>query len=183
MKLLIIISILCSSLHAQKLDDTAKKAFAEYYRTWIDLRKEFPNNLGVDVVFVDLNGDGKLDAIATSAGEKYQDGWAWYTFINNGKKDWKEPVAPKQYTEENVITAFPSEFYLYKGKDRLSHVMIMRLVWQSDPLLTGKPVESEYKAVRIEFDAKGTILLKDMPVPSKKELKNYEKLKHETIGK
>jgi hypothetical protein len=183
-KLLLILPILFSSVHSEILDDATKKAFAEHFRTLVELRKEFPNDLGVDVVFVDLNGDGRLDSIASSKGTKYQDGWDWIVFLRDKDGKWILSDFPEtDDPEKQGIFAYPDEFYLYKGKDKPAHVMIMRLVWESDPLITGKPKESEYSAMWLEFDAKlDKMLLKDMPVPTEKELKNYEQLKDEVFG-
>jgi hypothetical protein len=184
MKLLLLLSILSGSLRAEELDVATKKAFAEHFRTLGNVRKEFPNNLNVEVIFVDLNNDGKLDALASAHALKYQDGWIWLVYFRDKLGKWEEKLFPEtDDPEKQGIFAYPDEFYLYKGKDKPAHVMIMRLVWESDPLITGKPKESEYSAMRLEFDAKlDKMLLKDMPVPTVKELKNYEQLKDEVFG-
>jgi hypothetical protein len=182
MKLLIMISILCSSLHAQKLDETTKKAFAETYRKEFDLSKEFPNNLNIHVIFVDLNNDGKSDALVTSKAFNYEDGWDWHVYLRNNAGDWDQ-VKESQEAKKEGVFALLGDFYRYTAKNAPAHVMIMRLVWEKDTFGTDEPEQKVYSAVRIGFDAKGAITLKKMVVPSKKELKNYEQLKHETIGK
>jgi len=179
MKLLITIlaAIVSSVSYAEILNEADKKSFAEYYRSYIDLHKEFPDKLDVYVMFLDLNQDGKIDALATSYGDMYQDGWIWSAFTRNDNGEWKKFTRPKELTDETMIYARPDPdaFYRLKIENELSHVIIIKKQWAKGVLEPG------ISASQVNFNEKGVLILKEVPVPDQKELANYEQVKFETL--
>lgn len=73
-------------IKAEAITEKEKSDFVTYYRKAIKLAEEFPNDLEVKVVFVDLDGDGKDEAFATSQGNKYEDGRIWSAFRRIGEE-------------------------------------------------------------------------------------------------
>lgn len=164
-------------IQAAEIQESEKKVFAEYYRSYIDLHKEFPDKLDVYVMFLDLDQDGKTDALATSYGDMYQDGWIWSAFTRNDNGEWKEFTRPKELTDETMIYARsdPDAFYRLKIENKLSHVIIIKKQWAKGVLEPG------VSASQVTFNDKGVLILKEVPVPDQKELANYEQVKFETL--
>jgi hypothetical protein len=65
---------------AAPLTPKEKVDFVAFYTTRIKLSETFPNDLGVHVMFVDLDADGKEEALATNQGSAYEDGNSWAAF-------------------------------------------------------------------------------------------------------
>jgi len=180
MKLIFIIlaAIATFASCAEILNEDNKRSFAEYYRSFIDLRKEFPDNLEVDVIFLDLNLDGTLDALAVSRGGKYEDGWDWCAFSRDKTGAWKPIGGVDETTGQPVevaqIFARPDEFYRGKTENKPSHVLVLNKVYAKD-------MEPGVSASQVTFNHKGLLILKEVSVPDEKGLSNYEHVKSETI--
>ena len=71
---------------AENMDQTAKENFVDFYRKWSKLSEEFPDRPEVKVTFVDLDGDGTDEALATSYGSFYEVGWDWAAFRKMGEE-------------------------------------------------------------------------------------------------
>jgi len=69
----------CASF-ADSLNQVQKTEFVGYYRKWTQMAKEFPDKQEVQVIFVDLDQDGKEEALATYHGNFYETGWSWNAF-------------------------------------------------------------------------------------------------------
>jgi len=65
---------------AAPLTQREKLDFIEYYKKRVKLLENFPNNPQVKVIFVDMDGDGKEETLATSKGSSYEDGYDWAAF-------------------------------------------------------------------------------------------------------
>lgn len=65
---------------AEPITEQDKREFVIFYREAVKLKEEFPDKLEVRVIFADLDGDGKEEALATSFGSFYEKGWDWTAF-------------------------------------------------------------------------------------------------------
>lgn len=79
---ILLLGIIMNSANALTLED--KQAFVAYYRNLVQLSVEFPEKQQVKVIFVNLDGSGEMEALATSYGSFYEDGWSWAAFKKNG---------------------------------------------------------------------------------------------------
>jgi len=174
----LIAAVYANYCFAGGLTEVDKKSFAEYYRSFVDLRKEFPDKLEVDVIFLDLNLDGTLDALAVSRGGKYEDGWDWCAFSRDKTGAWKPIGGVDETTGQPVevaqIFARPDEFYRGKTENKPSHVLVLNKVYAKD-------MEPGVSASQVTFNDKGLLILKEVSVPDEKGLSNYEHVKSETI--
>lgn len=89
-----------------------KENFVQEYRILAKVAEEFPDKQDVKVIFVDLDFDGREEALATSYGSFYETGWIWATFRWNGTK-W-EPV--KGYNAETKAIQPGSGVYARPGE-------------------------------------------------------------------
>lgn len=76
------------TIKAASITQTEKSEFIKFYRNAVKLDKEFPNNPEVKAIFVDLDGDGKDEALASSRGSSYEDGRDWAIFVRTAET-WK----------------------------------------------------------------------------------------------
>lgn len=83
MKIITALSVItigvCTSF-ADSLNQDQKTEFVKYYRKWTQMAKEFPDKQEVQAIFVDLDQDGKEEALATYQGNFYETGWSWNAF-------------------------------------------------------------------------------------------------------
>jgi len=70
--------------NAKELTQNEKNSFVIFYREWSSLDKEFPEDQEVKVMFIDLDKDGRDEALATSKGFEYEDGSSWTAFRMTG---------------------------------------------------------------------------------------------------
>lgn len=180
--LYILFSILAtiSLLYGADLTDAVKKEFTEVYRSTINLREEFPDNLEIDVIFTDLNSDGKLDAIATSIGEKYQNDWHWLAFLRGENGDWLLTPQAEEPTEQTEISAGPDEFYKHTDVNGITRVVILKKGWPEGS--DGEEPPIVFTATRIKIAKDGSVILEEMERPTNEQLAEYEKLTCEKIG-
>lgn len=165
--------------HANELTQVQKLSLAAIYREDVQLRKDFPNDLAVDVIFADVNLDGKTDAMAACRSTKYQDGWDWILYLGDGENGWNI-VDETEDGEQNGLFALPSDFYRYGGTDAPAHILIIK---------KGRPEDSDgeeppiiFTATRIKIAENGSVVLEEMARPTNEQLAKYEKLTCEKIG-
>jgi hypothetical protein len=131
MKRLALIFLCCSiSLSAQekKLTIEQKKAFASFYRSRVDLLKIYPERPEVNVIFVDLDGDGLEEAFATSYEAFYETGWMWAAFKRNG--DQWSPIkgydsGKKAIQNGSSVYARPGEIFRVTKHDGTFEFLIL----------------------------------------------------------
>ena len=102
----------------QAISDKEKKDFVTYYRSWRKLLEEFPDKPQVNFLFTDINSDGVLEAIATSHGECYEDGYSWTIFQRSGLSWAPVKLKMKDATtvdQSSSLLARSDEFYLLTG--------------------------------------------------------------------
>jgi hypothetical protein len=95
-----------------ELTKEEKEEFVREYRSRAKLAEEFPDKQGVKVIFVDLDFDGKEEALATSFGSFYETGWIWATFKRKGNQ-W-EPI--RGYNSETKAMQPGSGVYARPGE-------------------------------------------------------------------
>lgn len=124
-----IASTLCLlSVRAEPINDKDKVEFIKYYREAVRLSEEFPNQPEVKAIFVDLDGDGKDEVLATSHGSFYETGWLWAAFRKNFDK-W---VPVKGYDEGSKsvrsgsgVNARPGEIFRVTKNDGTIEFIIL----------------------------------------------------------
>ena len=100
------------AVQAKGLTIEKKKAFAAFYRKQVDLLRIHPNKPEVKVIFVDLDGDGLEEAIATSYEGFYETGWLWSLYRQVGEK-W---ILIKGYHSETKAIQAGSGIYARPGE-------------------------------------------------------------------
>lgn len=70
--------------NAEPITPEEKNDFVDYYRDRVRLLLEFPESPQVKAIFVDLDGDGREEALATSRVSTYEDGNDWAAFRRIG---------------------------------------------------------------------------------------------------
>jgi hypothetical protein len=115
-----IILFLIMANHAKALISAEEKLeFSRFYRNQIDLLKIYPDRPEVKVIFTDLDGDNKEEAIATSYEGFYETGWLWSSYKKtNGK--WmaiKRHDDGKLASNSKAIYARPGEIFKITKED------------------------------------------------------------------
>lgn len=95
-----------------ELTNVEKNDFVREYRKRVKLAEEFPEKQEVKVIFVDLDFDGKEEALATSYGSFYETGWDWAAFKRAGAQ-W---VPIQGYDSEMKIIRPGSGVYARAGE-------------------------------------------------------------------
>lgn len=179
-----IIFLLLSSLLAfsNPLNNNEKEAFAEYYRKLADLRKEFPNKLAIKVIFFDLNHDGKIEALATSQGNFYEDGWLWSVFTRSENGEWKPMSGINETTGEKTsiasIFARPTEFRQLTTFGQKPSLLLIRSHFDKSSS-SGKTKEKKiYYSITFNQNVLSPVKI---PIPGKGDGVSIEKIETETI--
>ena len=85
-RLTIVFALSAAFANADPITDKEKADFINYYRERVRLLVEFPDSPQVKAIFVDLDGDGREEALATSRGSSYEDGNDWAAFRRIGDR-------------------------------------------------------------------------------------------------
>jgi hypothetical protein len=85
-RLPIVFALSATFANADPITEKEKADFIDYYRERVRLLVEFPENPQVKAIFVDLDGDGREEALATSRGSSYEDGNDWAAFRRIGDR-------------------------------------------------------------------------------------------------
>ena len=114
-----ILFLIMANHASASISDEEKLEFSIFYREKIDLLKIFPDRPEVKVIFTDLDGDNKEEAIATSYEGFYETGWLWSSYKNiNGK--WipiKRHDDGKLVSDSKAIFARPGEIFKITKED------------------------------------------------------------------
>ena len=146
---------------ADTLTQKEKNAFVEFYKKKRNLQEESPQKTWVKVMFVDINGDGLMDALASNALTTYEQGQADWSIYRNTGKNWKPFKSyHKNVYEESaklIISAFvfgrTGEFFrVIKNDGTLQFLILQKNFDKKAPQGLGDPVKSWF-----EVDKNGVI--------------------------
>jgi len=101
-----------ASAQADPLTQDQKLMFIDYYKKRVKLLDEFPDSPQVKAIFVDMDGDGKEETLATSKGSSYEDGNDWAAFRLVGDK-WE---SIKGFDNEAKIVRLGSGVFARSGE-------------------------------------------------------------------
>ena len=107
-----------------------KQSFVEFYRDWTLMRKEFPDRQNVKAIFVDLDHDGKQEALATYYGNFYEVGWSWNAFRHTSE-GWKAIRGKNLDTgaidPSSSIFARPGEIFRLEDNENNTQYVVLNL--------------------------------------------------------
>jgi len=126
----LLFSTIAFASQANELTVEQKKKFANFYRDQVDLLEIHPDRPEVKAIFVDLDGDGLEEAIATSYEAFYETGWLWSVYKKEGDK-WKpiqgyDPEA-KAIRPGSGIYARPGEIFKVVHNDGTRQFLTLNL--------------------------------------------------------
>lgn len=114
-----------------QLAQSVKLNLAETYRQDIHLREEFPNDLTVSAIFLDLDQDKIPEALVTSKSTEYEDGNSWHVYrLRDGRWTPIKGLDPAKRTEVPFANLFCGigAFYEVEMPDgTLRHVALSQI--------------------------------------------------------
>lgn len=179
--------IVCGGMaSSEPLTTASKEKFVAFYRTWSKFEIDFPNHPEVKVLFIDLDKDGKDEAIATDRGQFGETGYSWNVFhLKNGawsaskiKKLDETTIDPR-----SSIFARTEEFYSLNTTANSSGLMVIHKDFDKlKPDGMGTP-----QVFGIALDQDGFVVAKqmgllDQVIGYSKEFHKLERLGIETFN-
>lgn len=173
------------SARGADLNPNEKRDFVAFYRSWRKLLEEFPTKPEVIALFTDLNADGTPEAIATSFGERYEDGNIWSVFLRSGNS-WI-PANLKMIDETTVdlasnIFARNDEFYSFTSSDGAPRLLIIHKHY--DRMLEGgkaPPLNSKMSITNEGFVLTEKLPSLDQIIAYSRDFKALERLRVEVF--
>ncbi len=124
---LIIVFVIMANHTNAIISEEEKIDFSIFYRKQVDLLKLYPDRPEIKVIFTDLDGDNKDEAIATSYEGFYETGWMWspYKKLNDKWTPIKRHDDGKLESNSKVIYARPGEIFKVNKEDGAVEFLIL----------------------------------------------------------
>lgn len=142
---------------ADKLTQEEKNSFVEFYKKHINLNVEEPKKSWVKVMFVDVDGDGHIDALASDAlstYEKSQADWAVFRFTGDKWIPFKgvDDLSKKIISGASLFGRSDEFFRVIKNDGALQFLILQKNFDKKAPQGLGDPIKSWF-----EVDKNGVI--------------------------